>query len=80
MANTTDVFQGQCILKQNGVTAIVGFATTATDNKIDLFVTGNTTGGIFGAQVTLTDVATGVWQVQYISDAAGTEATPFSHV
>ena len=58
-------------------TANTGTVSTETDT-INLFGTANSQGGIKGATVLLTDLATAVWSVLYISDAAGTEASPFS--
>ena len=58
-------------------TANSGTVATESDT-ITLFVASNTTGGIKGAVIELEDVASAVWQVSYVSDAGGTEATPFS--
>lgn len=78
VANSTDVMQGTAILFADGGDTTVGFATASTADTIDLLGTGNSTGGIFGASIVLTDVLAGFWSVTYVSDAAGTEATPFS--
>ncbi len=72
------IMKGWAILFQDAGDATVSFATAADTDTITLFVTANTTGGIAGARVKLRDVATAVWAVEYISDAGGTEATPFS--
>jgi hypothetical protein len=69
---------GNATLYQDSGDTVVGFAAGATADTITLFVTANTTGGILGARLTIQDVATGLWHVDYISDAGGTEATPFS--
>lgn len=74
----TDVMQGTAILFADAGDTTVGFATAATADTIDLLGTGNSTGGIFGATIELVDSASGTWSVRYVSDAAGTEATPFS--
>lgn len=58
-------------------TANSGVLATESDT-ISLFGTANSQGGFKGAQVYLTDIALDTWNVLYISDAAGTEATPFS--
>ena len=39
---------------------------------------GTTTGGITGARCKVIDIAANLWHVEVISDASGTEATPFS--
>ncbi len=74
----TDVMQGTAILFADGGDTVVGFATAATADTIDLLGTANSTGGIVGATITLVDCASGIWSVRYVSDAGGTEATPFS--
>jgi hypothetical protein len=74
----TDTMCGNATLYQDSGDTVVGFAAGATADTITLFVTANTTGGILGARLTIQDVATGLWHVDYISDAGGTEATPFS--
>ena len=74
----TDVMQGTAELFADAGDTVVGFATGATADTIDLLGTGNSTGGIFGATIVLVDSASGIWSVRYVSDAAGTEATPFS--
>lgn len=82
--NATDYMIGTATLYQDGGDTVVGFATAnsgtvATESDtITLYVASNTTGGIKGAQIILTDIASAVWHVDYISDAGGTEATPFS--
>lgn len=82
--NATDYMVGTAVLFQDGGDTVVGFATAnsgtvATESDtITMFVASNTTGGIKGAIIELEDVASAVWAVKYISDAGGTEATPFS--
>ena len=73
---TTDIMKGHAILFADGGDTVVGFATTATSDTVSL--DGTTTGGIAGATVKLTDIKSGVWSVEVVSDASGTEATPFS--
>jgi hypothetical protein len=77
-AASTAIMKGWAILFQDSGDATVSFATAADTDTITLYVASNTTGGIAGARVKLRDVATGVWMVEYISDAGGSEATPFS--
>jgi hypothetical protein len=74
----TDTMCGNATLYQDSGDTVVGFAAGATADTITLFVTANTTGGILGARITIQDVAAGLWHVDYISDAGGSEATPFS--
>jgi len=78
VANTVDVMSGTAIIFQDAAATVVGFNTTADDDTIDLLGTSNSTGGIAGQTILLTDVASGVWSVELVSDGAGTEATPFS--
>ena len=52
------------------------FYTADTTDTVTL--NGTTTGGLKGARVTLRDVAANIWQVEVMSEASGTEATPFS--
>jgi hypothetical protein len=74
---STDVMKGTAILFADSGDTVVGFnATTAT--SLSLFGTANAQGGIAGANVIFTDVISGQWRVQYVSDAGGSEATPFS--
>ncbi len=79
-ATASGTFIGGAILFADSGATVVAFAPTAGDNTIDLFETGNTTGGMIGASYEFEDVATNVWQVKIISDAGGAEATPFSTV
>lgn len=79
VANATDVINGTAILFQDSGDAVVGFNATASDDTIDLFGTANSTGGIVGGQIDLIDGISGKWYCRYISDAGGTEATPFSN-
>lgn len=78
VANATDVMQGTAILFADAGDTTVSFATTATSDTIDLLGTANSTGGIVGATIQLVDIAADIWSVRYVSDAGGTEATPFS--
>jgi hypothetical protein len=77
VANGTDVMQGTATLYADGGDTVLGFATAASSDTITLTAT-NTTGGIAGCRILLTDIKSGFWNVQMVSDAAGTEATPFS--
>lgn len=76
-AQATDVMKGTAQLFQDAADTIVGFNTTNA-TTLSLFNTDGRNGGIAGARVILTDALTNVWSVQYISDAANSEVTPFS--
>lgn len=84
-------FTGACTIKVTGNDVMKGFAilgldggdtcsffATAADTDTITFAADNTTGGIAGARVTLKDIAADTWAVEVFSDAAGSEATPFS--
>lgn len=82
VANAQDYMVGYAILDKVGTvsgfpTANTGTVSTETDT-CTLFITGNTTGGIKGAKAVFRDIAANIWQVEYISEASGTVATPFS--
>lgn len=78
VANATDVMSGTAVLFADAGDTVVGFATTSTSDTIDMLGTGNSTGGIAGEIIELIDYKSGFWSVKLVSDAAGTEATPFS--
>ena len=78
VANASDTFVGTAILFQDGGDAAVSFAAAATDDTVDLLGTANSTGGMIGAVYEFWDVASAKWAVRIVSDAGGTEATPFS--
>lgn len=73
----TDILSGTATLFADGGDTTVGFATAADTDTITL-ASDNSTGGVAGAQIVLTDIASGKWHVQMVSDAAAAEATPFS--
>jgi hypothetical protein len=77
-AASVAIMQGFAILGQDSGNATEFYATGADTDTITLYVSGSTTGGIVGARIMLQDVATALWRVEYFSDAAGSEATPFS--
>lgn len=52
------------------------FYTSATSDTITL--DGSTTGGLKGARVECIDILADTWAVMVMSEASGTEATPFS--
>lgn len=78
VANASDVMAGTAVLFADAGDTVVGFNTAADSDTIDLLGTGNSTGGMIGAIYEFWDVATNKWQVRIVSDAGGTEATPFS--
>lgn len=67
-----NVMMGVAMTDMSGVI----FATADDTDTITL--NGTTTGGFKGARITLRDVAADKWQVEVVSEASGTEATPFS--
>jgi hypothetical protein len=73
-----DVMKGTALLFADSGDTVVGFATAADSDTISLFGTGNANGGIAGEIVELVDMAADTWLVRLVSDAGGTEATPFS--
>ena len=73
---TTDIMKGYQILAVDGGDTVFMAATAATSDTVTL--NGTTQGGIAGATVKVTDIASGVWAVEVVSDASGTEATCFS--
>ena len=69
----------------DGILGAVGVATDAAGVTIPTTTTsdtvtmnGSTTGGIRGSNMTLTDIASGVWAIRGNLVSSGTEATPFS--
>ena len=73
-----DIMKGTATLFADGGDTVVGFATAADSDTIDLLGTANSTGGISGEEIRLHDMAADTWFVRLVSDAGGTEATPFS--
>lgn len=76
----TDVMVGGAVLSNDSDNSIVRWPALAasTYDTIDLFGTANSTGGIAGQKIVITDIATDMWHVDIVGDAAGTEATPFA--
>lgn len=74
----TDTMIGNAILMHDGGDTTFSAAAGATADTIDLLGTANSTGGMLGGLYEFIDVASGLWHVNLISDAGGTEATPFS--
>lgn len=82
-ASASDFFHGTAVLLADAGDTVVGFVTANTgtaateSDTVDLFDAGNVTGGIKGAVVVLRDMKANLWSVEYRSDAAGAEVTPF---
>lgn len=75
--NSTDIIQGPAI--QAGATgATTDFFTGAADDTITF--NGSTKGGFIGDQITIRDVAAGVFSIESRNKITGTAATPFSSV
>jgi len=70
--DASNVMQGVAMTDMTGVL----FATADTTDTITL--NGTTSGGLKGARVELIDVAADTWHVFVVSEASGTEVTPFS--
>ena len=74
-----DIMVGHAILAQDSADTVVQFGTASDSDTITFYTAANnTTGGIKGAKVELIDMAADTWHVVYISEAGGTEASPFS--
>lgn len=84
VASATDYFVGTIILFADAGDTVLGYATANTgtvateSDTISMFGTANSQGGIKGAVYEIQDIASAVWAVRGVSDAGGTEATPFS--
>ena len=76
MANASDTMVGTALLFADAGDTTLGFAASGTDDTITM--DGTTRGGIAGAYVRVTDIKSNLWLVEMVSDASGTEATPFS--
>lgn len=69
-------FQGNAIIAQDGADTGVLFEAGATADTVSM--NGTTTGGLAGAKIVATDIGADLYQVDVVSAATGTEATPFS--
>lgn len=76
VASADDTMTGLCINAADGGATTVAYETAADSDTITM--DGSTTGGIKGDVVRLKDVAAGLWMVNILGSATGTEATPFS--
>ena len=78
---TTDIFKGNILTNSTTETPDLAQPWPTSTNSNLITLNGTTTGGVsVGDWVTLTDIASGVWAVDGLVTASGTEATPFSHV
>lgn len=76
-ANGTDTLVGGITLwSDNAADAVTHFKAGGTDDYISM--NGTTKGGYQGAKVILTDIASGLWHIEAISKATGSEETPFA--
>jgi hypothetical protein len=73
---TTDIMTGNVILAQDAGDTLVMFECAADSDTITM--NGTTKGGLKGDRITLTDVASGVWNLAMVGAATSTEATPLS--
>ena len=78
VASSADTMIGTAVIFVDGGATVQGYAAATTDDTIDLLGTANSTGGILGETIELTDIASTLWHVKLVSDAGGTEASPFS--
>jgi hypothetical protein len=77
VANVSDAMTGTAyVLSDDAGAPVKGFRTAATDDTITL--NGTTLGGLKGDLIVVRDVEANLFQVQVMSSATGTEATPFS--
>jgi len=72
-----DVMAGLAILGSDA-TPGVGTCFYAAADSDTITLDGTTTGGVKGYRVECRDIAANTWAVLVISEASGTEATPFS--
>lgn len=80
-SRSADIWIGHALMGNNTDNSVVDWQAVAgsTIDTLDMLGTSNSTGGIEGQEIELTDVATNVWAVSVRGDAAGTEATPFAN-
>ena len=71
-----DTMIGTALLLTDTAAVMAGFAASSQNDTITL--DGADTGGILGCTIDLQDIAADLWHVEMVSDATGTEASPFS--
>lgn len=74
---TGEIMSGVCWARTTSSANVIGYGTTATDNKITL--QGAELGGVKGDRIVLVDVKQSTWSVQMFTSPTGTTSTPFSH-
>lgn len=74
-ASVADFMQGVIATEDSGT--MTGWAANVAATH-SVAMNGTTTGGILGDMFTVTDVKSGVWQVNGVTQSSGTAATPFS--
>lgn len=77
VANSTDAFNGFSLMVSDDPATVKGFiASPGSDDTITL--NGTTKGGYVGDQITIRDIASGLFQVIIEGKQTGTEATMFT--
>ena len=76
-----DIMIGDAILGNDIDNTVVRWPAVAanTFDTIDMLGTANSTGGMAGQTIEIEGLATNLWFVRIVGDAAGTEATPFAN-
>lgn len=75
-ANGTDVTEGIVLALTTSSANVIGYASTATSDS--LVLNGTTQGGVAGDLYTWIDAESGVWQVNGVTQATGSTASPFA--
>jgi len=76
-----DIMIGYALMGNDTNDNVVSWQAIAasTIDTIDMLGTGNSTGGMAGQEIEIEGLATNLWYVKIVGDAAGTEATPFAN-
>lgn len=77
----THIMIGRALMGNDSDNTVVAWPAIAanTFDTIDMFGTGNSTGGMAGQVIEIEALSATVWEVNITGDAAGTEATPFQN-
>jgi hypothetical protein len=75
VADASDIMMGVAYLGNDSAGASCFYTADASDT---ITLDGSTKGGLKGWRVVLDDIAADTWAVIVMSEASGTEATPFS--
>lgn len=80
-ATGADIMIGYALMGNDSDNTVVRWPSVAADtaDTIDLLGTSNSTGGMAGQEIEIEGLATNLWFVKIVGDAAGTEATPFTN-